>query len=100
MARMQKKGKPMKFMATVARAALVWLVASAAGPLAGAEDANAKVKNLLPNASFELPLGQGLPWNWLDMLNPLTMGLTATDQAPKGYPETWWRGLENGTGLP
>ncbi len=40
-------------------------------------------KNLLPNASLELPLGQGLPNNWADLLNPLTLNLAAMDQYPK-----------------
>ena len=60
----------------------------------------ADVKNLLPNASFELPFGQGLPWNWLDMFNPLTMKLVAIDQVPQGYPDNWWKGIEGGEDLP
>jgi len=37
-------------------------------------------KNLLPNASFELGFGQGWPNNWADMLNPLTIQLSAASR--------------------
>ena len=47
---------------------------------------NAGPRNLLPNASFELDFGQGLPSNWTDMLSPLTVKLTATGQAPQCPP--------------
>ena len=55
---------------------------------------SAKSKNLLPNASFELPFGQekhawiknnpgqGAPDNWTDMLNPFTIRLHAAGQVP------------------
>jgi len=55
-------------------------------------------KNLLPNASFELALGQakhkwtkrdpgyGSATNWTDMVNPLTIKLAATGQAPETAP--------------
>ena len=59
---------------------------------------SAERRNLLPNASFELPLGQekhewirynpgqGAPDNWTDMFNPLTLKLAATRQAPALTP--------------
>lgn len=37
-------------------------------------------QNLLPNASFELGLGQGVPTNWADPLNDLTFNLAANKQ--------------------
>ena len=55
-------------------------------------------KNLLPNASFELDLGQGkhewtkynpgqgAPDNWTDMFTPLTMKLAVTGQLPDAVP--------------
>lgn len=54
-------------------------------------------ENLIPNSSFELSLGQGLPNNWGDRMNPLTIQLAANGQdtlkpeiddaedAPHGY---------------
>lgn len=51
---------------------------------ASATDTNPK--NILPNASFELGLGHGLPTNWADGFNPLTIKLTATGQYPKSLP--------------
>ena len=59
---------------------------------------SAPPKNLLPNASFELPFGpekhawtrynpgQGAPDNWTDMLTPLTIQLHATGQVPEPAP--------------
>jgi len=59
---------------------------------------SAPSRNLLPNASFELPLGQekhdwvkynpgeGAPDNWTDLFNPLTLKLAATGQAPEKAP--------------
>ena len=61
------------------------------------ENTNA-LKNLLPNASFELDFGQakhgwikynpgeGASDNWTDFFNPLTLKLAATDQVPKVKP--------------
>ena len=55
-------------------------------------------RNLLPNASFELPFGQekhawtrynpgeGAPDNWTDMFNPLTIQLHAAGQVPVAAP--------------
>ncbi len=45
-------------------------------------------KNLLPNASFELPLGEyaGQTTNWADLFNPLTVSLASTRQQPKLWP--------------
>lgn len=40
-------------------------------------------KNLLPNASFELDLGDGIPSNWADTHNPLTIKVEATSQNPQ-----------------
>lgn len=51
-----------------------------------APGASAEPNNLLPNASFELGLGQGLPTNWADLLNPLTIKLAATEQHPATAP--------------
>jgi len=44
--------------------------------------------NLLPNASFELPLGEEprQPGNWGDILNPLTINLAASHQQPGNWP--------------
>ncbi len=44
--------------------------------------------NLLPNASFELPLGEEprQPGNWGDILNALTINLAATNQQPGNWP--------------
>lgn len=44
--------------------------------------------NLLPNASFELPLGEyaGQTTNWADLLNPLTVSISSTRQQPKLWP--------------
>ena len=44
--------------------------------------------NLLPNASFELPLGEEprQPGNWGDILNPLTINLAASNQQPGNWP--------------
>ena len=42
--------------------------------------------NLLPNSSFELGLGEGLPTHWLDYQNHLTLKLTATGQVPGATP--------------
>ncbi|MDP7398574.1 MAG: sialidase family protein [Lentisphaeria bacterium] len=59
---------------------------------------NAKLKNLLPNASFELDFGQakhdwvkynpgeGAADNWTDMFTPLTMKLAVTGQLPDAVP--------------
>lgn len=56
------------------------------------------LKNLLPNASFELDFGQakhdwvkydpgeGAADNWTDMFNPLTMPLAARQQVPEAWP--------------
>ena len=56
------------------------------------------MKNLLPNASFELDFGQakhdwikynpgeGASDNWTDFFNPMTLKLAATDQVPKDKP--------------
>lgn len=41
--------------------------------------------NLLPNASFELGLGQGVPTNWANPLNDLTFRLVA-DKSPLAVP--------------
>lgn len=38
------------------------------------------MKNLLPNASFELDFGEFLPGNWADMQNCLTLGLSVSGQ--------------------
>ena len=38
------------------------------------------MKNLLPNASFELDFGEFLPGNWADMQNRLTLNLSARQQ--------------------
>ena len=58
--------------------------------------------NLLPNASFELAFGQanhkwtsrdpgfGSATNWTDMVNPLTIKLAATGQAPFVREEDDW----------
>ena len=58
-------------------------------------DNGKKLKNLLPNASFELDFGQpkhdwvkynpgeGASDNWSDFLNPLTLKLAATNQVPR-----------------
>ena len=63
----------------------------------GTED-NAKLKNLLPNASFELDFGQakhdwikynpgeGAADNWTDMFTPLTAPLAKTGQVPQAWP--------------
>ena len=63
-----------------------------------AAKANSAPKNLLPNASFELTLGQakhdwvknnpgyGSATNWTDMVNPLTIKLAATDQLLENMP--------------
>ena len=40
------------------------------------------MKNLLPNASFELDFGEYLPGNWADMQNRLTLNLSASKQIP------------------
>ena len=45
-------------------------------------------KNLLPNASFELGLGEQIPTNWGDLQNALTLKLTATGQQPEAPPRT------------
>ncbi len=47
---------------------LIWSVS-----LAGAAEKGPR--NLLPNASFELGLGQGIPTHWADPLNDLTFSL-------------------------
>ena len=44
-------------------------------------------KNLLPNASFELSLGQGLANNWGDLQNPLTLSLSLAGQLPTTEPQ-------------
>ena len=56
------------------------------------------MKNLLPNASFELDFGQakhewvkynpgeGAGDNWTDMFNPLTMPIAARKQVPEVWP--------------
>ena len=63
-----------------------------------AAEAGVEPTNLLPNASFELPFGpekhdwirynpgHGAPTNWTDMVNPLTVKLAATGQAPEVVP--------------
>ena len=63
-----------------------------------AAKANSAPKNLLPNASFELTLGQekhdwvknnpgyGSATNWTDMVNPLTIKLASTNQLPETMP--------------
>ena len=48
--------------------------------------ADTELKNLLPNASFELDFGDGLQTHWADYQNALTLKLTATGQLPKTYP--------------
>ena len=69
-------------------------------------------KNLLPNASFELPLGQekhqwiardpgyGSPTNWTDMVNPLTLQLVATGQVSIGPPSETDPVIEEVPGTP
>ncbi len=59
---------------------------------------NAKLKNLLPNASFELDFGQakhdwvkynpgeGAADNWTDMFTPLTAPLAKNKQVPQAWP--------------
>jgi len=71
----------------------MWLI-SVPSPAAAAP------KNLLPNASFELAFGYGVPDNWFDMYNPLTMKLAATDQIPQSVPEDWWKGIEGAADAP
>ena len=50
-------------------------------------DWTAAATNLLPNASFELGLGEGLPTHGLDYQNHLTLKLTATGQVPGAAPD-------------
>ena len=69
-------------------------------------------KNLLPNASFELPLGQerhewsardpgyGSSTNWTDMVNPLTLQLVATEQVSIGPPSESDPVIEEVVGAP
>ncbi len=69
-------------------------------------------KNLLPNASFELPLGQekhqwtardpgyGSPTNWTDMVNPLTLQLMASGQVSIGPPSETDPVIEEVPGTP
>ena len=59
---------------------------------------SATLKNLMPNASFELDFGQakhdwvkynpgeGAADNWTDMFNPFTMPLAARHQVPEAWP--------------
>ena len=57
--------------------ALCFLCWSVAAPLTFA---SGNSPNLLPNASFELGLGQGLPTHWADPLNDFTFNLAAKKQ--------------------
>ena len=80
---------------TIAMVGLAGLVAGLAacripGPDGAPDSAQPAVQagNLLPNASFELPLGEEprQPGNWGDILNPLTINLAATNQQPGNWP--------------
>ena len=42
--------------------------------------------NVLPNASFELGFGEGLPTHWLDYQNRFTLKLMTKGQIPSGQP--------------
>ena len=79
----------------IAMVGLAGLVAGLAacripGPDGAPDSAQPAVQagNLLPNASFELPLGEEprQPGNWGDILNPLTINLAATNQQPGNWP--------------
>ena len=80
---------------TIAMVGLAGLVAGLAacripGPDGAPDSAQPAVQagNLLPNASFELPLGEEprQPGNWGDILNALTINLAATNQQPGNWP--------------
>ena len=79
----------------IAMVGLAGLVAGLAacripGPDGAPDSAQPAVQagNLLPNASFELPLGEEprQPGNWGDILNPLTINLAASNQQPGNWP--------------
>ena len=42
--------------------------------------------NVLPNASFELGFGEGIPTHWLDYQNRFTLKLMTKGQIPSGQP--------------
>ena len=80
---------------TIAMVGLAGLVAGLAacripGPDGAPDSAQPAVQagNLLPNASFELPMGEEprQPGNWGDILNALTINLAATNQQPGNWP--------------
>ena len=80
---------------TIAMVGLAGLVAGLAacripGPDGAPDSAQPAVQagNLLPNASFELPLGEEprQPGNWGDILNALTINLAASNQQPGNWP--------------
>ena len=83
---------------TLSLASMVCLICLTGNSVVADSSSNSGPKNLLPNASFELALGQakhdwnqyspgyGSATNWTDMVNPLTIKLAGTDQVPEVLP--------------